>query len=164
MYVCTPVTQEECEFDQNNMSIYESDGDTIPLTPESFTAEADAVAEAEGVFAWLRPHGDNACEAFDASVNTTIKNKQKHRHERQFLYRSSRERRSRSVYTVFTQRTAKKPNLASIINGQEHSNSAYKFLRVVPQRVGIWEPAMGGIRKKSTSCLLLLRSVGRAQE
>ncbi|KAF7510563.1 hypothetical protein GJ744_006409 [Endocarpon pusillum] len=77
------------------MSIYDSDGDTIPFTPESFTADVDA----EGVFAWLRPHGDNACEAFDASVNTTIKSKQKYEHERQFLHRFSRQCRSRSIYT-----------------------------------------------------------------
>ena len=108
------------------MSIYDSDGDTIPLTPESFTAEADANAEAEGVFAWLRPHGDIACEAFDASVNTTIKNKQQYRHERQFLHRSSRECRSRSVYTEDGEEA--KPSLYNQWSG------AFKFSLKVPPR------------------------------
>ncbi len=81
------------------MSIYDSEGDTLPFTPESFTADADVDTDAEGVFAWLRPHGDTACEAFDASVNTTIKDKQEYGHERQFLHRSSRQCLSRSTYT-----------------------------------------------------------------
>ena len=78
----------------------ESDGDTVPLTPESFKQHVTDVDEDE-VFAWLRPHGKAACAAFDSSVNSTIKNNLRHRyeHERKFLHRISRERRASSFFT-----------------------------------------------------------------
>lgn len=77
---------------------FDSDGDTVPFTPESFNQDITE-AENDEVFAWLRPHSETACAAFNATLNSTVKNKCRYEHERQFLHRISRERRARSVFS-----------------------------------------------------------------
>jgi hypothetical protein len=77
---------------------FDSNGDTVPLTPDSFTQDVVDIDDDE-VFAWLRPYSKAACAAFNASVNSAIKNKLRYVHKRQFLHRISQEQRARSVYT-----------------------------------------------------------------
>lgn len=76
----------------------DSEGSTLLLSPGS--AVDDIVnANNDDVFAWLRPHSDTACAAFDASVNSALKNREKYEHARQFLHVSQRGNRAQSVYT-----------------------------------------------------------------
>ena len=79
-------------------TISDSEGSTILLFPVS--AADDLLNANEGnVFAWLRPHSDTACAAFDASVNSALTNRDKYEHIRRFLHLTGREKRARSVYT-----------------------------------------------------------------
>jgi len=77
----------------------ESDGSTLPATPQSFSEDV-ATVEEQGIFAWLRPFNRIAREAFDATVNTTIKHPLEFEHARKFLHITpTRERRLGSVFT-----------------------------------------------------------------
>lgn len=73
-------------------------GSTIPLTPDSFSDDVTNINE-DGIFAWLRPLNQTACEAYDATVNTTIKHPVKFKHIRQFLHADTRLKRAGSTYT-----------------------------------------------------------------
>lgn len=115
------MSDQDCFFD--------SDGDTIPLTPESFAQDV-VDANNDEIFAWLRPHSEAACAAFDASVNSTIKDKRRYEHERQFLHRISRERRARSVYSEDGQQVGDPPYQWS---------GAFKLSLKIPPR----DPAKG---------------------
>ena len=75
-----------------------SDGSTVPNTPEPDSGEVVRLDQ-EQVFAWLRPLNVTAHKAFDATVNTVIKNSPKFDHFRHFLHCDSRLDRSQSVYT-----------------------------------------------------------------
>ncbi len=76
----------------------QSEGSTAPFTPESF---ADDVTNPDlrDVFAWLRPHSKTACAAYDAAVNTCIKNPEKYNNARQFMHANDRAMRAESVFT-----------------------------------------------------------------
>ena len=73
-------------------------GSTIPFTPEHFADETNA--NDDSAFALLRPITENACNAFDATVNAIIKNAPKLDHFRQFMHiGEKRAKRAVSVYT-----------------------------------------------------------------
>lgn len=76
----------------------ESEGSTAPFTPESFADDVTNPNQRD-VFAWLHPHSKTACAAYDAAVNTCIKNPDKHKHARQFMSANDRARRAESVFT-----------------------------------------------------------------
>ena len=73
-------------------------GSTIPFTPENF---ADDINSNDNIaFALLRPITENACNAFDATVNAVIKNAPKFDHFRECLHIDERKaKRAVSVYT-----------------------------------------------------------------
>ena len=76
----------------------DSEGSTILLSPGS-GADDIVNANQNDVFAWLRPHSDIARRAFDASVNSALKNRGKYEHIRQFLQISERGNRALSAFT-----------------------------------------------------------------
>ena len=76
----------------------DSEGSTVVFTPKSFVDETDEATQRD-VFAWLRPHSETACAAFDAAVNATIKNRGKYAHSRQFLFVRPKEKRAESVFS-----------------------------------------------------------------
>ncbi len=76
----------------------DSEGSTILLSPGSVADDLVNTNE-DDVFAWLRPHCDTACAAFNASVNSALKNRDKYEHIRQFLHVTERDKRARSPYT-----------------------------------------------------------------
>lgn len=59
-------------------------GSTVPFTPEHFSDETNE--NDNSVFAFLRPVTENACNAFDATVNTVIKKSPKLDQFRQFMH------------------------------------------------------------------------------
>lgn len=76
----------------------QSDRSTIPCTPQDFAEDIDV--NKEGVFAWLRPFNDDACNAFDTTVNTVLHNITEFAHFRQFLHLEGRDvPRGGSVFT-----------------------------------------------------------------
>ena len=91
-----------------------SDDSTIPNTPEADSEDAVRLDEGE-VFAWLRPLSDTAQKAFDATVNTVIRNKYKpdFDHTRHFLHCDSRQDLSRSFFTEDGETSYDQPQGAS---------------------------------------------------
>lgn len=79
--------------------VSDSEGSTVLLSPEPEETHAVFVNKEDDVFAWLRPHSNAACTAFDASVNSMLKNPEKYHHARRFLHLSGRADRAVSVYT-----------------------------------------------------------------
>lgn len=82
----------------NLESMAESDGSTLPNTPTSDSGEVTRLDQGK-VFAWFRPLNDTAHDAFDATVNTIIKQSPKFDHFRQFLHCDARRHRAQSVFT-----------------------------------------------------------------
>lgn len=77
-----------------------SDTSTVPDTPKSDSGEIPTL-DGDDVFAWLRPVNTLACEAFDATVNTVIKDDLDFDldHFYKFLHCDSRQNRAVSVYS-----------------------------------------------------------------
>lgn len=71
---------------------------TVPITPQPFDVVANIVNK-NGAFALLRPFNDDARNAFDATVNTTINDITKLEHFRQFLYIDGKGPKGGSSYT-----------------------------------------------------------------
>ncbi|MCJ1381214.1 hypothetical protein MMC17_004323 [Xylographa soralifera] len=84
-------------------------GSTIPLTPEHFADEINA--NDDSVFALLCPLTENARDAFDATVNTVIKNTPDYDHFRQFL-RVGEKRAVRAVSVYSEDEGEKAPGAA----------------------------------------------------
>lgn len=76
----------------------DSDGSTIPATPESLSEDV-LQSPLDEFFALLRPTNDAACSAFDAAVNRTVKTSAESAHIRQFLHCDDRRKRSLSEFT-----------------------------------------------------------------
>lgn len=71
---------------------------TVPNTPLTFD-EVTNIVNKHGAFASLRPCNDHARDAFDATVNTIIKNITNLEHFRQFLYLDGKVPKGGSFYT-----------------------------------------------------------------
>ena len=85
-------------------------GSTIPFTPEHLADEFNG--NDDRAFALLRPITENACNAFDATVNAVIKNAPELDHFRQFLHIGERKvKRAVSVYTEDGNEEATEPEL-----------------------------------------------------
>lgn len=91
------------------MSQLESDGSSIPSTPESFSQDVTSVAQ-HNVFASLRPLNPPGWEAYDAAINTIIKHPEKLKHMRKFLSADkSRMTRADSIFSEDEDDTAEQP-------------------------------------------------------
>ncbi|MCJ1244814.1 hypothetical protein MMC30_002014 [Trapelia coarctata] len=99
----------------------QSDGSTDCCTPEDFADDVNV--NEEGVFAWLRPFNQDACDAFDATVNAVIKNSDIFEHFRQFLHLEGKKvQRAGSVFTE-----DEDDNNAKKLGENEQWRGAFKF-------------------------------------
>lgn len=107
---------------------------TVPNTPLAFD-EVTNIVNKDGAFASLRPCNEDARGAFDATINSIIKDMTDLEHFRQFCILTE----SCQKAGAFTQRTKMMEAVIvhSIVFGVEHLYSTWPFSRAMHQ-TGTW--------------------------